>query len=87
MKFGLATPLQYRASNKEANLILQSHGIGVHHIPGPLVVYVKDTSIGFKPKNSSNYSLTGLRDIDFLGYHCILVSGNFFHHIPTLLVV
>ena len=38
MKFGLATPLQYRASNKEANLILQSHGIGVHHIPGPLVV-------------------------------------------------
>ena len=38
MKFGLATPLQYHARNKEANLILQSHGIGVHHIPGPLVV-------------------------------------------------
>ena len=34
----LATPLQYHASSKEANLILQSHGIGVHHIPGPLVV-------------------------------------------------
>ena len=38
VKFGLATPLQYHARNKEANLILQSHGIGVHHIPGPLVV-------------------------------------------------
>ena len=34
-------------------------------------MYVKDTSIGFKPKNSSNYSSIGLRDIDFLGYRCI----------------
>ena len=38
MKFGLATPLQYHASSKEANLILQFHRIGVHHIPRPLVV-------------------------------------------------
>ena len=30
-------------------------------------MYVKDTSIGFKPKNSSNYSSTGPRYIDFLG--------------------
>ena len=41
-------------------------------------MYVKDTSTGFKPKNSSNYSSTGLRDIAFLGYHCISVPGNFF---------
>ena len=51
------------------------------------LVYIKDTSIGFKPKNSSNDSSTGLRDIDFLGYHCFLVPGNFFHHIPRSLVV
>ena len=38
MKFGLATPLKYHASSKEAKLFLQSHGIGVHHIPKPLVV-------------------------------------------------
>ena len=48
---------------------------------------LKDTSIEFKPKNSSNYASTGLRDIDFLGYHYILVPGNFFHRIPRLLVV
>ena len=34
----VATPLQYHASSKEAKLFLQSHGIGVHHIPRPLVV-------------------------------------------------
>ena len=32
MKFG------FHARSKEANLILQSHGIAVHHIPGQLVV-------------------------------------------------
>ena len=87
-KFGLATPLQFRASNKRQisffSLTEYEFTIYLDHW---LLSVRRRHQYWVQIKELIQLFNNWLRNIDFLGYHCILVPGNFFHRIPRLLVV